>query len=245
MSLAARGILQTQWVLLFVAAAVAPLVVRDRLPETLWPWCLAIAMAVAVAVAMSAHAWRRGASALALAPMTTACVIGFLVAFGRMAPEENPQRSHRALALKLRQIVPDGQPTITFFNEIDEGLWFYANDFHLVPVPGSHPRYNTAVDLAQIFLKERRHSETLSELEARRLAHEKQALFDWLDRSDPRAPYLLIRRSLYDLFAHDLAGRVTPRLRESGMKRNDLILLEVTGKQSSTVSAAVETTTTR
>jgi 4-amino-4-deoxy-L-arabinose transferase-like glycosyltransferase len=245
LSIAARGFLQTQWVLFFVAAVVAPVVVRNRLPEVLWPWCLAIALALAVAVAFSVHAWRRGAVALALAPVTTACVIGFLVAFGRMAPIENPQRSHRALAARLRQILPADVPTVMFFNEIDEGLWFYADHFNLVPVPGSHPRYNTAFDLAQSFLTDRHHSETLSDLEARRLAHDKQALFAWLDRCDPRTPYLLIRRRLYDLFAGDLAGRVTPRLRESGMKRNDLILLEVTGQRPGTVSAAVEITTRR
>ncbi len=244
-SIAARGLLQTQWVLLFVAATVAPLVVRSQLPVALWPWILAIALALVVAVAVSVHTWRQGAAAVALAPLTTACVIGFLVAFGRIAPEENPQRSHRALAIKLRQIVPASVPTIMFFNEIDEGLWFYADHFELVPVPDSHPRYNTAFDLAQSFLTERHHSETLSALEARRVAHDKRALFAWLDRRDLRTPYLLIRRRYYDLFAGDLAGRVRPLLRETGMKRNDLVLLEVTAHQPFAISAAAEMTTRR
>ena len=65
--------------------------------------------------------------------------------------------------------------------------------FDLAPVPGSHPRYNTAFDLAHSYLSERRPSETLADLEAKRQARDKQALIDWLDRSDPRTSYLLIR----------------------------------------------------
>ena len=43
-----------------------------------------------------------------------------------------------------------------FFNEIDEGLWFYAKGFRLAPVPETHPRYNTAFDLAHSFVNEPR-----------------------------------------------------------------------------------------
>jgi 4-amino-4-deoxy-L-arabinose transferase-like glycosyltransferase len=243
--IAARGLLQAHWVLLFAAAAVAPLVLRSRLPVELWPWALAIALALVVAVAVSVHAWRQGAGAVALSPVTTACVIGFLVAFGRIAPSENPQRSHRALATKLRQIVPAGVRTIMFFNEIDEGLWFYADHIELAPVPNSHPRYSTAFDLAQSFLAQRHHSETLSSLEAKRLAHDKRALLTWLDRSDKSTPYLLMLRRYYDLFADDLGGRVRPLLRESGLKRNDLVLLEVAGQRATASSASREMTTRR
>ena len=229
----ARALLQTQWVLFFVAAILAPIVVRSRLDLYVWPWCLTISVALSVAVAWSAHSWRRGATSIALAPLAAACVIGFVVAYGRIAPHENPERGHRALAEKLGEIVPAGSRTVMFFNEIDEGLWFYATRFRLAPVPRSHPRYNTAFDLAHSYLTERHHSETLGDVEARRLAQEKQALFDWLDRRDPRTPYLLIRGHLYDLFARDLAGRVTPLLRETRVKRNDLVLLEVNPVESS------------
>ena len=82
--------------------------------------------AIAIAVALSAHSWRRGATSLALAPLATACVFGFLVAYGRIAPQENPARGHRALAERLGRIVSGGSPTVMFFNEIDEGLWFDA-----------------------------------------------------------------------------------------------------------------------
>ena len=63
-ALFARGILQTQWVLMVVAAAVAPVVVRAWIPAALWPWSIAIALAIAASVAVSVHIWRRGADAL-------------------------------------------------------------------------------------------------------------------------------------------------------------------------------------
>jgi 4-amino-4-deoxy-L-arabinose transferase-like glycosyltransferase len=237
----ARGLLQTQWVLFFVAAILAPIVVRERLALDVWPWCLAISFALAVGVTLSIHSWRRGATSIALAPLVTACVIGFIVAYGRIAPRENPERGHRSLAQKLDEIVPAGSPTVMFFNEIDEGLWFYARGFRLAPVPQSHPRYNTAFDLAHGYLTQRHHSETLLEVEARRLAQMKRALFDWLDRSRARAPYLLIRGHHYDLFAHDLAGRVTLVLRETGMKRNELVVLAVRPRDASAdANAAIE-----
>jgi hypothetical protein len=239
-SIAARGLLQAQWVLFFVAAVVAPLVVRDRLDQGVWPWCVFIGLAIAIAAALSAQSWRRGATSLALAPLATACVFGFLVAYGRIAPQENPARGHRALAERLGRIVSGGSPTVMFFNEIDEGLWFYAHGFGLAPVPGSHPRYNTAFDLAHSFLNDRRGSETLGDLEARRVAHDMQALIDWLDRPDPLTHYLLIRGRQYDLFAAQLAGRATPVLRETGMKRNELVLLEVTGTSPSPATALRE-----
>ena len=72
---AARAILRCQWVLLFVAAVVAPIVVRPWLPRTLWPWSLAIAAALAIAVILSARAWSRGADAIAMAPVTAACAL--------------------------------------------------------------------------------------------------------------------------------------------------------------------------
>jgi len=244
-ALAARGILQTQWVLLFVAAVVAPLVVRTWLPETLWPWSLAIGLAVATGVTVSVHAWRRGADAVTLMPVTAACAFGVLIAYGVIAPAENRQRSHRALAQRLQGLVPPGVRTLMFFNEIDEGLWFYSSGFDLAPVPGSHPRYNTAYDLAESYLTERLAFETIADLEAKRLARDKQILIKWLDHNDPRTSYLLIRSHLYDRFADDLAGRVTPLFRETGMKRNELILLRAAGYRPSPATTATIAPTRR
>jgi len=227
---AARAILQTQWVLLFVGAAAAPLVARPLIAWPIWTWTLAIALALAVSVACSALAWRRGADDLALAPITAACVLGILIAYGRIAPAENSQRGHRLLAQALHQRVRPGTHKIMFFNEIDEGLWFYLNDLDLAPVPGTHPRYNTAYDLAASYLAAHPPVLTLSDLEAKRQAHDKKSLMTWLEHADPSTPYLLIRKSLLDHYATDLAGRVAPLLSESGMKRNELVLLQVVGR---------------
>jgi 4-amino-4-deoxy-L-arabinose transferase-like glycosyltransferase len=244
-ALLARGILQTQWVLLFVGAVVAPLVVRDWLPVALWPCSVVIALALAAAVVVSVYTWRRGADALSLAPVTAACVFGVLIAYGMIAPAENPARGHRALAQRLPQLLPPGVRTLMFFNEIDEGLWFYSSGLELTPVPGSHPRYNTAYDLAQSYLTERLPYETISDLEAKRQAREKQTLIKWLDHNRAGTSYLLIRSHLYDLFADDLAGRVTPLFRETGMKRNELILLEVAGNRPPAGTAASQVPTRR
>ena len=83
-------------------------------------------------------------------------------------------------------------------------------------MPGSQPRYNTAFDLAHLYLDERRHDESLLQLEANRLARDKQALLDWLDgqRRDADTPYVLMRGRHYDLFAAELAGRATAVLRD-------------------------------
>jgi len=231
---AARAILQTQWVLLFVAATAAPLVARPLIPWPIWTWTLAIALALAVSVALSALAWRRGADALALAPITTACVLGILIAYGRIAPAENAQRGHRALAQALQQRIRPGTHKIMFFNEIDEGVSFYLNDLGLTPVPGTHPRYNTAYDLAASYLAAHSPLLTLSDLEAKRQAHDKKSLMTWLDQADSSTPYLLIRKSLFDRYAADMAGRVTPVLCESGLKRNALVLLQVVGRDPMT-----------
>jgi 4-amino-4-deoxy-L-arabinose transferase-like glycosyltransferase len=229
MGVAARAILQAQWVMLFVAAAAAPLAARPFVSWPIWSWTLAIGLALAVSVACSALAWRRGADDLALAPISTACVLGILIAYGCIAPAENSQRGHRNLAQAIRERVRPGTHKIMFFNEIDEGLWFYLKDLDLMPVPGTHPQYNTAYDLAASYLAVHSPHLTLSDLEARRQAYDKTSLLTWLDHAEPNAPYLLIRKSLFDRYATDLRGRVAPLHTESGIKRNELVLLEVVG----------------
>jgi 4-amino-4-deoxy-L-arabinose transferase-like glycosyltransferase len=244
-AVAARGLLQAQWVLFFVAAAVAPLAVRNWLEPQVWPWSLVVALSIAVAVGLSSNAWRKGATATALSPLATACVIGFLVAYGCIGPQENVLRGHRSLAEWVGKIISNRSPSVMFFNEIDEGLWFYARGFALAPVPESQPRYNTAYDLAHSYLSERRHSETLGELEAKRVARDRQALVAWLDRRDPPARYLLIRARHFDLCAGVLAGRATPVLRETGLKRNELVLLEVTPAEPSKTTLSTRDASTR
>jgi hypothetical protein len=114
-----------------------------------------------------------------------------------------------------------------FYNEVDEGLWFYLPGIRLVSVPGSNPRYNTAYDLAENYRRERLTSETASDLEATRIARDRQLLIDWLDYRPGDPSYLLIRSRTYDRYADELADRVTPVFRETGLKRNGLTLLRV------------------
>ena len=210
---------------------------------------LAIALALAISVVVSVHAWRQGADASTLAPLSAACVAGIVVVYGIIAPTENSQRSHRALAQNLPRLIPAGVRTLMFFNEIDEGLWFYLNrlglDVNLAPVPGCHPRYNLAYDLVENYRAQQGASESMADLEAKRQVHDKQALIAWLDHPDPSAsPYLLIRNSLYERLAGDLAGRVAPLFRETGMKRNELVLLQVIGRRpgGATSTSAIATT---
>ena len=96
--LAARVVLQIQWVLLFVGAVVAPIAARPWISRPLWPWTLVLAAALIAAVVSSARAWRRGADAMALAPIAAAWALGILVVYGILAPAENARRSHRELA---------------------------------------------------------------------------------------------------------------------------------------------------
>jgi 4-amino-4-deoxy-L-arabinose transferase-like glycosyltransferase len=226
----ARAILQAQWVLLFVAAAAAPACARPWISWPTWLWTVASAFALVASVAWSVKAWRLGADDLAAAPITTAFVLVILIAYGWIAPAENSQRGHRGLAQAVHRLVSPGTRRVMFFNEIDEGLWFYLNDLELAPVPGTNPKYNTAYDLATSYLAANSSSLTLSDLEAKRQLHEKESLMTWLDHADRSTSYLIIRKNLLDRYAADLAGRVAFLLSESRMKRNELVLLQVVGR---------------
>ena len=217
-ALAARGILQAQWVLMFVAAAVAPLVVRAWLPR------LALALVggdrVAVAASVALQRSRLEARGRCLAARTGRGGLRHR-RLDRIRHDRPGRKRVNAAIACWRRRAPSTRSrpqvrTLKFFNEIDEGLWFYLNGIDLAPVPGTHPRYNTAYDLAHSFLTERLPSETIAHLEAKRQARDKQALIDWLDHSEPSTSYLLIRGSLYDGFAGDLAGRAVPLFRETG-----------------------------
>ena len=224
---AARAILQAQWVLLFVAAAVAPIVTRSYLPRAIWPWSVAIAATLAASVVASARIWRRGGDAISLAPMTTACALAFLICYGVIAPVQNISRGHRALAQTLLHVVPPEVRSVRIFNEIDEGLGYYLGGMNLIPVPGSQPRYSTAFDLVDAYRTRPASSITLEDLDASRQIHEQHALLEWLEHGDPSTPYLLIRSNLYDRLADEMSKRMTPLFRESGLSRNELVLLHV------------------
>ena len=130
--------------------------------------------------------------------------------YGILAPAENPRRSHRELADTLGRLVPPDARTVHFFNEVDEGLWFYLRGLDLAPVPGTQPRYSPAYDLAAAY-QARQTPETLDMLDARREAAEKQALLRWIDDRAPSS-FLLIRSSLYDRYVRDLHRPRDPRV---------------------------------
>jgi 4-amino-4-deoxy-L-arabinose transferase-like glycosyltransferase len=225
---AARVVLQAQWVLLFVGAAMFPIAIQPWLSRSLWAWTIAPAVALAAGVVVSVRAWRRGSDAMALSPIVAALGLGALVVYGILAPAENPRRSHRELAGILGRVVPPDARTVHFYNEVDEGLWFYLHGLDLAPVPGTQPRYRPASDLAAA-VSGRQTPETLDRLGARREALEKQALLRWIDDQAPSS-FLLIRSSLYDRYARDLGGRVIPVFRESGLSRSELVLLRAGGR---------------
>jgi hypothetical protein len=229
----ARRILQLHWVVFFVAALVAPVVVHQRLPEQL-AWVVFASAALAAGVLLSAWAWRRGADAGAFMPLVASWAIGALILYGAIGPRYNNQRSHRALAATIEQLVPRGTPTIMFFRQIDEGLWFYLHDRKLDPVPGSQPRYNAGADLDDDFKNNRLEWDA-----KKRTENVKKLLVDWLSRPDRPSSYVLLRAKEYDLFARDLVPLASVVHREEGLSRNELVLLRATS--AGPVAAGPET----
>jgi 4-amino-4-deoxy-L-arabinose transferase-like glycosyltransferase len=215
----ARRILQLHWVVLFVAALVAPVVVHQLLPEQL-AWVGLASAVLAAGVLLSAWAWRRGADAGAFMPLVASWAVGVLVVYGAIGPRYNDRRSHRVLAATIEQIVPRDTPTIMFFRQIDEGLWFYLHDRILDPVPGSQPRYNAGADMDDDFKNNRLEWDA-----KKRTENVKKILVDWLNRPDRSSSYVLLRAREYDLFARDLAPLARVVHREEGLSRNELVLL--------------------
>lgn len=222
----ARRFLQIHWVGMFVGAAVAPVIAHQVAPLYFGPIAVFSATSM-VAVALSAWTWRRGADAGALAPLVGAWAIGVLIIYGEIAPRFNAARSHRDLAAALERILPPSERTVLFFEELDEGLWFYLSDRVLKPVPGSQPRYNKGFDLDNDFRNGQLELDPLKRQEA-----EKQLLVAWLTSPDRTSPYVLIRKKLYDAFAPALAGLATPAYIEEDLARNELVLLHATQSAS-------------
>lgn len=219
----ARRLLQSHWVVLFVGAAVLP-VVMGQVKPTWLGGSLVFALAMTGGVVASAWLWRRGADAGALAPLAGAVAIGVLVGYGRLAPLENDRRSHRELAAALERTLPPEARTVMFFHEIDEGLWFYLHDRELTAVPGSQPVYNDAFRLAED-LKHGR----LEFDDAKRGAAQMRILFDWLRLPEHPSRYVLMLRKRYEPFAAELAPLAEPLYVEQDKRRNEVVLLRVRG----------------
>ena len=216
-STAARGFLQVLWVALFVTAAVAPVLVGKIAPDNLI-WANLGALALATAVVVAAWIWRRGGEAGALIPLSISFVILALIGYGAIAPAENRARGHRELASRLKTLVPGEVSTLWFFNEIDEGLWFYLEDTReLTPIAAA--KVNRGFDL--------RVEAAVHQIDtpARRVEQARDQLTHWAGNADPKSPYLLIRAKVYDRFANEVASLVEPVYRETEIKRSEMVLL--------------------
>ncbi len=217
----ARGVLQAHWVILFVAAMVAP-VIAWRLVPTLAGGVAAISLTVALAAVISAWAWRRGADALALMPLIAAAAVLMVVGYGVLAPTENARRGHRSLAATLDRLLPADARTVMFFHELDEGLSFYQRGRDFQAIPGSRPEYNDTYAAIELMRHHRFERDP-----ARRLAAQKQVLLNWLRRPDRPASYVLLRDIDYARVADSLGGLAEPVYHERDLHRNEFVLLRV------------------
>lgn len=221
----ARRILQFHWVLLFVAALVLPVVVGQTAPEFLG-WTLVPALTLAGSVVLSVSAWRRGADALALAPLVAAVAVGIGVAYGAIGPKLNARYSHRILAERLERQLPAETRTVMFYRDLDEGLWFYLHNRDIRPVPNSQPRYNRGADLLDDFERN-----TIIWDDNARIKADARVLIDWLQNDQRTDEYILIRNKIYNLlsspkfFGPELGGLVQPVLREEDLNRHEVVLL--------------------
>ncbi len=162
---------------------------------------------------------RRGAGHLALIPTAVATTLGLLIGFGVLATAYNPMRGHRELAQRLEEIVPPEVSTLSFFHELDEGLWFYLPGRQIVPIASSAPEYNDAYAMlarGEFITPELR----LAQLEA------------YLESGPHVSDYLLIRTKIYDLFTERLNVHLTPIYREPERDRNALVLLRLKDRET-------------
>ncbi|MGE5757040.1 MAG: ArnT family glycosyltransferase [Planctomycetaceae bacterium] len=227
-----RRILQFHWVMLFAGALVAPVAARQLAPQEVG-WIAVFSATVAVGAVASAWAWHRGADAGALAPLVAAWAVAVLAVYGGIGPAYNPAKGHRALAATIERMVPPDERTVMFFEELDEGLWFYLRDRTLAPVPGSQPKYNKGFDMDHEFRDSRlvTDPERRKQLQARMLIERKEkeveVLRSWLQSPERTSSYLLMRDTLYDRLSGRIAGLAAPIHREQGVSRHGMVLLHV------------------
>ena len=217
-ALAAAEILQAQWVLMFVAAVVAPLVFVRWLPEE----------------ALALVSWHRAAVGGRGRPQRTC-----LETRGRLLDPRAGRGGLRARCLdRVRHHRPrrkrTTQPSRYWHRGFSRSLPARRPYAHVLqrdrrrtlvlrragsswlPCRAAIRDTTPLMTSPRSYLTERLPFETISDLEAKRLAHDKQALIEWLDHGEPAHSYLLIRSHLYDRFAGDLAGRVVPALSRNG-----------------------------
>ena len=131
--LAARLTLQVGWSGLFAGSIAAPVVARAVAPE--WAGlAVGLGLILASAALASAWFWRSGRPAASLGALASGLVGVALAGYGVVAPSENPTRGHRQLAAELDRRLPLDSPT-WFFDDLDEGVWFYGPTLDLRAVP--------------------------------------------------------------------------------------------------------------
>lgn len=209
------------WAVLGMLALAAPFVVARLWPAFLIP-CSMVSAGMLTAVIASYRAWQRGNDFIGLAGVVGAFGLLVMIAYGVVGPAFNASNSHRLIAQRVAKLIPPEQKTVMFYRELDEGLWYYLRGHELKPVPGSQPRYNKGLDLLDDFRAKR-----LIFDDRARLRAEAQTFLRWLDQDHHESPFVLMRAEVYDLFADDLAQRVRPILREEGVERNALMLVQV------------------
>ncbi len=220
--ISARWCLQVAWSALFAAAVVAPVVAHELNPAWLVP-TIAASLILAASTLASARAWRLGRDSASLATLASGLIAVGLLGYGAIAPTENAARGHRALAAELSRTLPPGT-TAWFFDDLDEAVWFYGPNLNLQPVPPltTIPPTNRGHTL--------RTSVTPGQGRAEATAARTRAAVDqltaWADGAEPNAS-LLVRGKLLDRLGAALPPRFAPVRRETGVKRNELVLLRV------------------
>ncbi|WP_165246310.1 ArnT family glycosyltransferase [Paludisphaera soli] len=228
----ARTLLLLQWGIWSAVGATA-LALSGRAVGAANPgWCALMATGVVIAGVLGAIGGRRGWGAAAFVPSLAATALAVVIGYGWVAPAGNATRGHREIARAIEESVPAEVEALSFFHELDEGLWFYLRGRRLEAVPGSQPRYNDAYD--QIAGRNSDSSAMAPGLTAR----SKVVLADWLAREARAGEYLLLREKVYRVLGEQLEGAATPILRESASTRNGLVLLRLDPRPSRAAEAS-------
>jgi 4-amino-4-deoxy-L-arabinose transferase-like glycosyltransferase len=231
----AGHLLRGHWVAMLCVGLMLPVVASRMWPGEL-SWAVLCGLIVTGGVVLSLLVWREGGNGWSFLPQGVAVGLLVVVGYGGIAPRYNAMNGHKALAQRLEQLTA-GEPELLFFREIDEGLWFYLRRHELKPVPKSQPRYNKDLDLLDDLASKKYVVDTKLDKEARREQltrlrniDERQVLLDWLRGGEAGSRHVLIRARTFDQF-RELDGAldplVKPVLRESGLGRTELMLLEI------------------
>jgi hypothetical protein len=234
----ARGLLRAQWLILLLTGILVPVVGSRFLIAAPWPWLALIAGVMATGVALGLWVWGQGADVVALLPLTVSIAISAQVVYGVLAPVDNASRGHRQFADRLESLITGRSNALSYFHEVDEGLWFYLRSVRLSPVPGSQPRYSESYDRIGGLIEGSLAAGWLPDPSIRLLEPQKLRLLEWLRLNGRNEPFLLLRATLYDQIAQDLKSLVTPVFREGELKRNSLILLQVNSRHDELAGSA-------